>query len=262
MLLQEVKINEADLPSLRNSLRGWIAIFNLPTSEKPIVLEYDMDPNHSVITHTCSTHLIPYPCQVPTSEKRELAKAGVAILINKSPAFHWCSDAHIYYDKYGRYVQTQIQTNNGTQYTICNIHCHNNPVNRGEQLHALHNTLTHSPNVILGGDFNSVINPLMDTSHPLADVNTGMANENARAKEQELYAKAGLIDAFRQIHPDDKIFSRPHIPKIDSEGQWAQTARRLDRLYIHNNIEQQLVFAQYHDNWDLRSSQSQNPPYL
>jgi len=246
LVLQELKIHPEEIPALKNHLQGWTAIFSLPGQKKPIVVEFGSDHNRTVKFLDPPFTCISYPCfSVEAGERHAHAKAGVAILIKNSSAIQWEENSHIICDKFGRFVQAQISTSNGKKYSIGNMHGHNNPTQRGDQFTAIKAAMQGLCNPILLGDMNSVINPIMDSSHPHASVNTGKANETARTKELSVMAMLGLIDAFRQSHPDTKTFSRVHPVSRSAEDPGHLSARRIDRIYIAEELEDELVLAEY-----------------
>lgn len=76
---------------------------------------------------------------------------------------------------------------------------------------------------IIGADWNAVQNPVLDNFPP-------MAHSNGMMPLGQL-AQAGLVDAFRTLHPNSAVYTRHHVV----QGQLV-SARRIDSIWTSHSL--------------------------
>jgi exonuclease III len=145
--------------------------------------------------------------------------AGSGILVGKNVKIDNVSFDH---DYDGRLVIINFILNN-VGYRFINVYCPNNEANRKLFLNSLKRHLATNRHIILGGDFNFVENMNLDKFG--GNLNRG----NAGSKEMSIIKKDfGLVDIFRKLNPNSKIFS---WIKFDNT-----ISCRLDRFYVSNSL--------------------------
>jgi len=121
----------------------------------------------------------------------------------------------------------------GVTIRVLNVHFHNSPAKRTTQLLGLSQMvgLLDTP-AIVGGAFNSVLTPQMDTSNPSAKINQDAAIRNAREQEKNWMMNEALDDPFKEIQPDLIQFTRiqPHT------GHLGPTGRRIYIFLVSDEI--------------------------
>ena len=144
---------------------------------------------------------------------------GVAILFRKRSA-NWVSEVRR--DMDGRYILCKVTIGEYT-YCIANIYVHNNDVpeffkevfNAIREMDCIH--------VIMGGDFNVVIDPAKDRS----------VNKIYNRLSQECILKEinehDLLDAWRVEHPENKCFT---WMRGKSKNEWSQ----IDYILVSGNL--------------------------
>ena len=129
---------------------------------------------------------------------------GVAILINKSVHFN---ETEVLTDSEGRFVIVQGKLLD-IPVALCNIYAPNS--DRPEFFHNLSQLLLDLGDVqiILGGDFNQILDQDLDRSQPRRNIESRSA-----VAIRQLASDLGLRDIWRLMHPDGRdysFFSPPH----------------------------------------------------
>uniref|UniRef100_A0A8C5MMK0 Reverse transcriptase domain-containing protein n=1 Tax=Leptobrachium leishanense TaxID=445787 RepID=A0A8C5MMK0_9ANUR len=200
-------------PTLKASLRllSWnVEGLNSPIKRKKILTHLvTLRPDVVFLqeTHWASpdNHLrapwIGYQTSAPYMNK----KRGTAILLNKSLPFIVLDEAN---DTHGRF-SIVLASLLGETYLLVNIYAPHPPhLQFFSDLYAslLQYTYTHC---IIGGDFNAVLDPVLDRSH------TGSRLAPARASAGPIFLKdhLALFDAWRYVNPEGRdysFYSHPH----------------------------------------------------
>lgn len=129
---------------------------------------------------------------------------GVAILIKKSVPL---KITEYLKDTQGRYVLIRAIIN-GEEFAILNVYFP--PGHPSNFLAEVITKLIGLPieNIIVGGDLNCMMNPLIDR------LPSGSSPTTKRAKEvADLFEEAGFVDVWRKLHPAGKeytFYSNPH----------------------------------------------------
>lgn len=98
----------------------------------------------------------------------------------------------------------------------------------------------HSHHLILGGDMNTVLNPLLDKSNPKTATPAKMAQTLSQFMSQY-----SCIDPWRSLHPTDKQFSFfSHVHKTHS---------RIDYFIIDKSFLSSAVYTNYFGKGEFRS---------
>lgn len=148
---------------------------------------------------------------------------GVSILVNNNLLF---TQQSITNDPDGRFLIMNVSINN-TPFTLVNVYGPNNddPL----FFHTLFATLQDKANILLAGDFNTVINPSLDRSNPT--VNTRHTHSSDTIKQ---YMQSyGLSDSWRMNNPTklEYTYTSPHH----------HSSSRLDFFLISNSLTQYIT---------------------
>uniref|UniRef100_A0A8C5PV52 exodeoxyribonuclease III n=1 Tax=Leptobrachium leishanense TaxID=445787 RepID=A0A8C5PV52_9ANUR len=200
-------------PTLKASLRllSWnVEGLNSPVKRKKILAHLaTLKPDVVFLqeTHWSSpdNHLrspwIGYQTSAPFTNK----KRGTAILLNKSLPFTVLDEVN---DPQGRFTIVMMSVL-GETYLLVNVYAPHPPhLQFFSDLYAtlLQYTFTHC---IIGGDFNAVLDPVLDRSR------VGTSSASLRASVGPLFLKdhLALFDAWRYINPEGRdysFYSHPH----------------------------------------------------
>ena len=143
---------------------------------------------------------------------------GVAILVHNKLLFHHISTTS---DPGGRYVIINCSIIDYS-FTIVNIYGPNNddPL----FFHNIFKQLNNTSNVIIAGDFNTVLNPILDRSH-IAGHNRNWHSTDTIKKYMEDF---GLGDSWRLSHPNTKQYTHTSLVHHSSS--------RIDFFLISNTL--------------------------
>ena len=145
-------------------------------------------------------------------------------------------------DEGGRFLALKIRNHNADDYLLCNVYAptRNRVKEQIEFLNYVKDTfcLLNPLNIIMGGDFNTIFNPILDKQGGNAENCTNLYTEELVAFS-ETY---DLIDAIRFQHPDEKIFTRiqrspPILTRIDHWLISSQLANYLQSTNAHPGIK-------------------------
>lgn len=162
----------------------------------------------------------------------------------------------VMYTKDGRLLSlTPKNSNNQLQFDLLSLHLECDPSLRKKQLLQLDLAMGEGFPGVVGGDYNSVLQPHLYTNSAISKVNQGENNVDARLVEQAWMATAQLQDVFRTLNPELQIFSRVyHVTKAQLQDQeiiddpeklrteqeetnsTVPLARRIDRFLISSSL--------------------------
>ncbi|KAJ8034820.1 hypothetical protein HOLleu_21822 [Holothuria leucospilota] len=151
------------------------------------------------------------------SNRRSNRSGGVVIAIKDR---FRCEIPDIRKDTSGRCISV-LYTTADTSFRVCNIYAPNSPSERKMFFNELYVHTRGSNPIILGGDFNCVIDPIDRSS-----TNANTHSFAGRDEIQDLASQYNLVDCYRTLHPSTPGHT------------WARRDRssRLDRLYLPTNF--------------------------
>ena len=152
------------------------------------------------------------------------ASRGVSILISKNMPFK-SSSVHV--DQEGRYIIVSGWLQN-EMVTLVNVYAPN--ILQSKFFASLCPKISQSMEspLIIGGDFNSVCDPIVDrSSHPLP------SDKNMSAALRNFQAELGITEVWRLVHPDAReysFFSGAH-----------NSYSRIDYIMMSSNLIQNVI---------------------
>ena len=128
------------------------------------------------------------------------------------------------YEMEQRVLQTILQDDDGVQWTVVNVHFHNDAGQRRLQWTLIKDKIPNiqKGNLIMLADHNSVLDKNLD-QHPAVG-GEGGHKAKGREREQEAYMELQLLDAWPIVH-------EPDVLDEDSKGLTRQH-RRIDRASV------------------------------
>ncbi len=144
---------------------------------------------------------------------------GVGILVSK--IFGTASFSHS--DQNGRLLVVNLKFNS-SNLKLINIYAPNSPGERNHFFKEL-DLFTVGQNIVLGGDFNCVLNNTLDRDNSLP-YRTGHSSSSVSKELKKLSFDFDLVDPYRSLYPTRSTFT------------WfsASAAARLDRFYISSSL--------------------------
>lgn len=156
--------------------------------------------------------------QIGTSDSK-----GVMILVAKGTS---CSKGRSITDPNGRFFISEF-TVDQCKFIICNIYAPNVDSPAFFQQVESHLVSFDNTNIIMGGDFNFVINPILDRKFSHCN------NDKARNTFMEIVENHELIDVWRALNGDAKQYSCCQ-PNSDS-AKWKKFSR-LDMFFVSSGF--------------------------
>lgn len=133
-------------------------------------------------------------------------------------------------DPNGHWVMVEAEYS-GTPFTLLSLHAPTYIADRRRLFQSLNSVLGDSPqNIIVSGDFNCVLDPLLDRRSTAAP-----GNDASVAALRGLLNSYGVTDCFRFLHPDVAEYKWTSPTGIYSS--------RLDRIYCSKGLKGHLTFA-------------------
>lgn len=153
---------------------------------------------------------------------------GVAVLVREGGVFDGpVPDSAVRRDSEGRFVSVDLPFLRHT-ISVCCAYAPNS--GQGAFFSSLQARLPVGGLVVMGGDFNCVLDPVLDEIRPRAA--TGPSNRTEGAAElASLVRDSSLVDAYRLLHPGGTEVSHFSTLSRDVEPT-ARSAARLDRWYV------------------------------
>ena len=133
-----------------------------------------------------------------------------------------CTYSQVRFDNEGRYVSVLCSFNNNVSFRICNIYAPCDPAKRVEFFNSLFYHIRGSESIILGGDFNCVLNQ--------KDKSGDSLNSTCFVGKKELCTilrSFSLIDSWLKVN-SDKGHTWFHLGK--------QQSSRIDKIYVGDNF--------------------------
>ena len=185
-------------------------------------------------THTTQTTALQYKDEWKKLSRKHTSfwnslssrACGVAILIRDQTKTKILNSLQ---DDNGRIITLQFKCFNDT-YQTQTIYAPSNPPSRPLFFQSLENYVFPDGQIIAGGDFNMVENPLIDRSG-----GTLSAKHTRGLPElQDYRIPLNLVDMWRELHPDSVAYSWSSLDDKDIHS-------RLDRFYLSNSLRKSFL---------------------
>ena len=136
-------------------------------------------------------------------------------------------------DFYGRVIRLDFATDGYENFRIVNTYCPSESAERLEFLSSFSQHLSGAKNVIIGGDFNFIMDPNLDKLGGNPKKGT-IGSKSFKA----LVEHFGLVDCFRHLHPNKKnvTWTRSNVATGNDSSNYDQIGTRIDRFYISKLI--------------------------
>ena len=160
--------------------------------------------------------------------------SGVAIfLFNKNI----CID-HFHTDIYGRVIRLDFSLDGFPNFRIVNAYFPSDPTERLEFINNFSQYLCGARNLIIGGDFNFVLDTKLDKIG--GNLEKGMIGSKPF---KTIIEKFNLIDCFRYLYPKKKMVTwmRKNVATGNETINYEIVGTRLDRLYISSILKDTIV---------------------
>lgn len=182
---------------------------------------------------------------------------GVATLVRNIEG--WEKHRVVGQDVTGRLLCLQIEIG-GINWLFVNAYAPNDAKMRCDFFPNINSSIQNSSckRVLFGGDFNNVLNPLLDRTH--TDTQCDPKRDRSREVLGEVLRASGLIDSFRRVQPTGISYtftgSAGYRARLDRLYSDAETAERITSVTTHavpysdhDLVVMVLGVGKKHDKW-------------